>query len=352
MRKNKDKNRTQITLGLSVHRPEMARLMYDQMSRHEAIFLEEPPNPDFEQFLSGSLPVDDYLMQLDVEYPIFSRLMCNLLRKLKTEGKHLFQVEPFWEILLSIHQFFADGHHPNDIQKDSVQYPVYLAEKNATRALMAYYQTILSGSFNDTIKAIIQFARMDAARFRLRDSLRAQEIASMAKKYSSAYVEAGVMHYPMQRLLRHQLQKKEDVQVNFLADGPLKILGEKGHLFGPGDQLTLLYIYHPTIGNTRREIVLAARSIIYSKIIVKDELNDDLNTFPHLRDELNCIRRVRQLSLRDCRRLFPLVRRAQSSEAREIVNGYIQKRMPQINQRFDAKWQRRSMDNDHTSLQP
>lgn len=313
----------QVTLGLSLHRPEMIPLISNWMLRHEAIFLEEPPDPDFEQMLSGSLAVDDYLSLLDVEYPTFSQQMCKLLRELKAKGKHIFQVEPFWEILLSIHEFFVEGHHPGEIQKDSVQYPVYLAERNATQALLAYYQTVMAGSFDDTIRAIIRFARVDAARFGLRDSLRAQALAPLIKEYPSAFIEAGVIHYPLWRLLRRQVQPYHRVQLIFIADAALHTLGKKGHLFGPGDLLTLMYIFHPTVAQPKREALLAARSLIYSKIVAKEESTEDLNTLPHLRDELACIQIARRLSIDDCRRLFPLVRGAASSDARQIVAEYL-----------------------------
>jgi len=101
-------------------------------------------------------------------------------------------------------------------------------------------------------------------------------------------------------------------------------------LYSPGDQLTLLYIFHPGIRDSQRERMLAARSIIYSKIVLKEEVTDDLDTFPHLRDELGCIRIIKQLSLDDCRRLFPMVRREKTSEAREIVAEYRAELMPQI----------------------
>ena len=83
----------QVTIALSVHRPEMTPYISDQMRRHEAIFLEEPPDPGFKQMLAGRLAVDDYLAQLDVEYPTFSKNMCNVLQELKGQGKQIFQVE-------------------------------------------------------------------------------------------------------------------------------------------------------------------------------------------------------------------------------------------------------------------
>ena len=113
-------------------------------------------------------------------------------------------------------------------------------------------------------------------------------------------------------------------------------MGHRGHLFGPGDQLTLLYVYHPAIRNTRRERVLAARSMVHSKIALKEELADSLSTFPHLNDEVECIGMTRQLSMKDCRRLFPLVRRAGSAEAREIVTEYLAASRPHTNLKTGA----------------
>ncbi len=285
-----------VTIGLSLHRPEWIPWISGHMQRHEAILLEEPPEPGFNQMLAGRLAIDDYLMQVDVEYPDFSRKMCHLMRELKSQGKKIFQIEPFWEILLSIHEFFAAGHAPEELHKQSIQYPVYLAERNATRALLDYYHAVASGSFDDTVHAIMRFARMDGARFRLRDSLRAQEIASMVTRHATSYVEAGVMHYPLGQLLRKQLQDKVRVKTIFLADEALQKWGRKGHLYGPGDQLTLLYIFHPANRQTGRKKLLAARSIIYSKIVAKDEITENLNRLPHLRDELDCIGTANMLS--------------------------------------------------------
>ena len=312
----------QISVGLSFHRPEMIPLISEAMRRSEAVFLEEPPAPGFDQMIRGELSVDDYLLPIDVEYPAFSRDMCCLLRELHAAGKNIYQVEPFIESLLSIHEFFAEGHKPDDLTKNSIHFYVYRAERAATGALLAYYQTVGTGTFEEAIEAIIRFARTDAARFRLRDSLRAQELVSLVQEYPSSYIESGLIHYQLWRLLRDRLPSHVQVQPIFLADAALKTMGEKGHIYGPGDQLTLLYIFHPTISQPMWEKLLAARSMIYSKILEKQELDDTSGTFQHLRDELACIRAVRQLSIDDCRHLFPLIRHARSSEARQLVAAF------------------------------
>jgi len=308
-----------------MHRPEMVPFLADWMKRHDAVVLEEPPDEGFEQMLQGTIAVDDYIQQLDVEYPAFSRDMCYQLRRLRAEGKNIFQVEPFLEILIGIHEFFAEGHRPDELDPESAQYPVYLAERNATGALLAYYQIVMSGSFEASIAAIKQFARLDAARFRLRDSLRAQALAPLIKEYPSVFIEAGVIHYPLWRLLRRRMPPYHRVQLIFIADAALHTLGKKGHLFGPGDLLTLMYIFHPTVTQPKREALLAARSLIYSKLVAKQETTEDLNSLPHLCDELACIQIARQLSTDDCRQLFPVVRGATSSDARQLVAEYLAK---------------------------
>jgi hypothetical protein len=318
-----------ITVGLSLHRPEMIPWIAERMRQHEAVFLEEPGSPEFRRMLSGGLAIGDYLLPMDVEYPDFSRAMCLLQRELHAEGKAMFQVEPFIETLIHIQEFFADGGRPDGLSPDSLEYHVYKAEKAATAALLAYYQTVVTGPFEDAVDSVLRFARVDAARFRLRDSLRAQELARLIPKYGTSYVEAGLMHYQLWRLLRRLLPSAARVSPVFLANAARPSLSEKGHLYAPGDQLTFLYIFHPAISQPELEKLLGARSMVYSKILKKNELDERLETFPHLRDELACIRAIRQLSLEDCKRLFPLIRRAGTLEARGIITEFLVKRNQQ-----------------------
>ncbi|MGD2185070.1 MAG: hypothetical protein PVI71_03035 [Desulfobacterales bacterium] len=314
-----------ITIGFSIHRPEIISITADLIGNHEAIFLEDAPLPGFQRMLQGRLAVEDYLLSAEVEYPEFSRGMCRLLRQLHRNGKKILQVEPFLQNLFEIHAFFSQGHGPKELKPESIQRHVYLAERTATKALLDYYQTVINGSFEAAVKAIMRFARYDAVRFRLRDSLRAQALATQVTRYPSAFIEAGAIHYSLYPLLRNRLPKKVQIKFVFTAHKALKTLGQKGHLFGPGDQLTLTYIFHPAIKRTQRQALLAARSLIYTKLIEKEELSADLTTFPHIRNELACIRAVRLLSLGDCSRLFPLIRRLKTAQARQLVDDYFRR---------------------------
>jgi hypothetical protein len=119
------------------------------------------------------------------------------------------------------------------------------------------------------------------------------------------------------------MSSPNQVRLLFLADAAMETRSEKGHLYGPGDQLTLLYIFHATLKQPEREAILAARALIYSKLITKVEMTENLSALPHLRNEWACIQMVGQLSIDDCRRLFPLVRRVGTLEAQQTVADYL-----------------------------
>jgi hypothetical protein len=297
----------------------MVDLISAQMRRHEAVFLEEPPVPGFQRMLDGELSIGDYLLPQDLEYPGFSRAMCRLLREIHAEGIRIYQSEPFIENLVRIHEFFAEGHRPDELDPKSLSHYVYRAERAATGALLNYYQAVSAGSFEEALDAVMRFARADAARFRLRDSLRAQELARLIPGYGSSFVEAGLMHFPLWRMLRQLLPASARVRPVFLADAAPGFQGKTGRFYGPGDQLTLLYVLHPATAQPPRERLLAARAMIHAKILEKEEMEGGQGDFRHLRDELACIQAVRGLSFEDCRQLFPRLRRAGTSGARGIL---------------------------------
>jgi len=305
------------------------------MYRHDVIFLEEPITNGLQKMLQGDLSIDDYLLHTEIEYPEFSHRMCGLLRELYKNGKKIIQLEPFLENLVAIHTFFSQGHGPKELQPQSVRHQVYEAERNATKALIDYYQIVMNGSFEATIQAIIRFARADAARFRLRDSMRAEALAVELKKGSFAFIEAGVLHLALYHQLKKRLPESVQLKPAFLPRNVLKTLGLKGHLTGPGDQLTLIYVFHPQTQGTFREALLAARSLIYSKMIEKEEISVGLGSFPHIHNELACIGTVKLLTFEDCNRLFPLIRRVKTQHAQELVDDYLfrVKKIPRKNQK-------------------
>ena len=310
------------TLVLANHRPETIPLVRRLMAAHDTILLEEPPDKRFAPMLDGKIPIDAYLEDQDLEYPEFSRQMARILRERRRAGTRLVQVEPFIEVLLAIHDRFADGQRPQDLPAGTDLQRVYLAERSATAALIDFYSASSTDRFEATVEAVKRFARADAQRFALRDRMRAQAIAALVPQTGKAYIEAGQIHYPLWRELRRQLPTGYPLRVHFLMAGVVRQLGYRRHLFGPGDLLTLYFRFHPR-GRFQAEDLFAARALIYNKLILKEEIAAAEDTYPHTRDELEVGRVTDRLSIDDCRRLYPRVRRSSTAESRQIVMRYL-----------------------------
>ena len=311
-----------VTIVFSSHRPETLRLASRAMRCHDTIFLEEPPTPRFYRMLEGDITIEDYLLERDFEFPGFSYKMCRLFRNLKKEGKTFYQVEPFLDILGSIHEFFAKGGTFREFDPHSTQFQVYMAEKRATRELLNYYQTVLQGSFEATLEAVKQFARADAARIVLRDKMRAKALKPLLLAFASAYVEAGYIHCALWRELKRRLSDHVCLKRVFLMAPIVKPLLGKRQALGPGDILTLLYMFHPNIQGKRINL-LAARSLVFIKLLEKKEMTEEDGHYPHIRNEVETIQKVGNLSFDDCRTLFPEIRLVKTEKARSIMEAYI-----------------------------
>ena len=316
---------SRATLVLANHRPESIDAARQLMEQHDAVILEEPPDDLFPQMLSGKMSISSYLETLDIEYPEFSRRMSSALQRLHTAGKKLVQLEPFLEGLLQIHSLFADGGSPADLKPGSSLHAIYEAERSATAALLDFYRVVVNGHFEAAVEAVKHFSRTDAQRFMLRDEMRAEALSQVITGTGSWYIEAGPIHYPLWMELKRRLPAGYPLKVKFLMADAVRAMGYRDHLYGPGDLLTLLHRLHPDRSDPREDL-LAARALVYNKMIAKEEMVDSADPFPHTRDELHTAAIVRQLTIADCRRLFPFVRRVNTESAREMVRHYLERK--------------------------
>ncbi len=310
-----------VTLAFSTHRPEVLPFAASQMQIHDVIILEEPPIPGFKAMLDGSLPIDEYLLQVDFEFPVFARQVCLLLRGLHQAGKVILQVDPYMEILGMVHDFFADGFSPDQIATDTPEKEVYDTEREWTGSLLTFYEQSVRAAFADVVAAVKAFARTDAARGRLRDRLRAEMLEEIMPAYQSIYVEAGYIHFKLFRELRGRIPDCCRLQPLYLMEPVVRRLQGRRQALGPGDLLTLLYTFYPDYQGGRATL-LAARSLIYIKILAKEEITQDDDPYPHTRNEIESARLVAHLSFNDCWKLYEKIRWKTTTEARAMVRAY------------------------------
>jgi len=315
-----------ITIGFSSHHVEALPYSREQMERHRTIILEDPPSPSFRQMLEGSISLDDYLYELDSGFPEFDRRMHRLLIELRRRGKRILQVEPYLERLLQIHELFADGSKPEAVLCMKELRDVYLAEKRATGSLISFYALSMKAPFEEVVEGVKRFARADALRLVLRERLRARAIAGQVRPGDSTYVEAGYIHYPLCRFLRQELGRRETIGVVFLLDPVVRKLGGKRRNLGPGDTLTLHYAFDNKLPEVSARL-LAARSLIYIKLINKEELLPGESEAPHSEDEVMVNRLVDSLDFEQCRALFDRIRLADRRTALELTRAFTKETM-------------------------
>jgi hypothetical protein len=312
-----------ITIGFSSHRAEIIPFARQWMEQHQIVVLEEPPHPKFEDMLNGDLSIDDYLMEIDIGFPEFERLMCKELRELHQKGKKLFQVEPYLERLLEIHEYFAQGMTPVEVLNMARLKAVYLAEKSATGALINYYARSIEKDFKQVIESVKAFAHADAQRSKLRSILRAEAIAALDTN-KKVYVEAGYIHYPLYRCLLHEFKGNRNLRVVYLMQPVFKKLRCKRRNMGPGDILTLYYALNLPIKEDLADL-LAARSLIYTQLIQTEEmLPDHSNTTPHSSDEALVNRLVDPLGFEDCATIYSKIRFKNRRESLDFVKYCVQ----------------------------
>jgi hypothetical protein len=314
----------QVTVAYSEHRLETLPHAAALMHRHETVFLEEPFDPAFSRMLAGKIGVDTYIAGLDTEYPEFSRQSCRLFRKLASQGIRFYQVEPFLDELIQVHEMFAAGQRPTDIAPNTARMQVYLAEKRATKTLISFYRAAVDQPFDTVLEHLKEFARADAARFRLRDHMRVRALSEHLKQAPSAYIEAGTMHLGLHRALQGQVPFARPITHRHVMAAQTLALTGRSYLMGPGDVLTLRYIINPRANSASCER-LAARSLIFSKITAKEELLADDGLFPHLRDQWQAIQTVNRLDVADCKMLFNDIRAKKTMAAKAHVDDYRQK---------------------------
>jgi hypothetical protein len=311
--------RTKITIGFSTHRPEILPFAAEAMGRHDLILLEDPPTPGFAEMLQGDQSVGEYLLGTDMEFPEFSKHSCLLYQDLWRRGKELAQVEPYLERLVRIHEHLADGGKPTDFEEDSPERRVYESEHRATSTLLAFYASSIQDPFERIVASVKAFARSDAARLMIRDSMRAEAILGLARDHTSIYVESGYIHYPLVTALLRRRFAGCHLNVQYLAEPVVRPLTGRRNVWGPGDRLTLLYAFHPDYTGADADL-LAARSLIYIKILEKEEISGETGPYPHTENEIWSAKTVSSLDMRACKSLFEKIRLKKSRDARCIVS--------------------------------
>ena len=301
-----------ITVAWSEFRLEALPLAERLMTQHALVILEEPPTPGFAAMLDGEMDVDAYLELTDFEFPAYQKAACQAFQRIHGQGVDFAQVHPWMEELITIHEFFLAGNTPQDLQPNSPAWEVYCLERQWTKALIDFYQAAGGRDWEGLLAALIQFAQVDAAKFRAMDLWRAQAVAALAADHHGAmYVEAGALHWTLWQELRQRLGRR--VRACHIL-GPTSRQRWGRRLLAPGDRLTLGFLGNPM--DPARQRLLAARALVYNRLLVKEEMFPCPEApFPHLDHEAAILERIESWDEEQCRQVFFQVRRLSPAQA-------------------------------------
>ena len=291
------------------HRVEMLKHFEEYAEKFDKIVIEEPRDNLFEKMLKGEIAIEDYVDQLNTAFPLYSQYQCELLRKLYSAGKEIYQIEPYLEILEMIHKAIEKNKLDELPDNEDVR-KVREIERKVNKAWIEYQEAFIRKDFDGLVNAMIEFTKADAERFKIRDEMRAREIAKIDGK---VLVEAGHIHILLPQYLENYGFKVSTVS---LPEMVAKKLGIEFYQ-NPGNLLTVKFMLGEKVDENEAKI-MAARGLIYISLTPKEELlpSDD-EPYPHLIRECKLAKIVNKLSYEECKRLFYKIWTRRSSEAKE-----------------------------------
>jgi len=312
-----------MCLGFTSFRPETLPYAESKMHGFSAIVLEEPQTPGFEEMLRGVLSVEDYLLLTDFAFVRFAEESCGLMRRLYRKGAAILQVDPYMDELVRIHEYFASGGSPEGIEATTLTGEVYACERIWTGRLLDFYRSSRKDDFRELVETIKAFARIDAERGLFRNRLRADALEALLPAYSSIYVEAGYLHLSLQKELLSRPTVRPGFESFYVLEPVMRDLMGRKQLFTPGDLLTFLYTFGKAASDSQAD-TLAARSLVYNKIVAKEELPaTESDPHPHARDEVRAVSLANAFSFESCRAIYPRIRSLPTAQALEAVKEWL-----------------------------
>ncbi|RLI74101.1 hypothetical protein DRO97_06370 [Archaeoglobales archaeon] len=270
------------------HRVEFLEHFESEAMKYDVIVLEEPKNDRLFEYFDGKITRDEYVKSLDTSFPHYTLLHLELLRRLHKKGKKILQIEPYLEKLNKIYELIEKG----EVGGDPV---VREVERKVTRAWIEYQEAFMKKDFDELVEKTIEYTKVDAERFKVRDEMRAEKIVELD---GEVLVEAGQIHILLPIFL---MERGCEVLTKSIPNEIAKNLGYEWS-FNPGSELTKKYMLNEDV---KDEKLIAARALIYISMISKKEiLPSEKEKYPHLMDEIKVVSFVNKLNYNDCKKLF------------------------------------------------
>ncbi len=292
------------------HRIEYLKDFFDLAKRGDIIILEEPDFGIIDLLSKDILDIDFYIDFLYSEFSEYLREQYMYIKELVNSGKIVLQVEPYLTKLVELYHFIEMNIFNDALLYDDFLKYVHSVENYVSKLLIEYYDTILNGTFEEAVNAVIKFAKADAFRIYIRDLLRCFKICEIVNDYGKDVkyvVEAGLIHKKISSMIERICKDTTySIDVKDVRARKLGIILPTH----PGYELTYIFLEGQPF-NEYRCRDLAAKCIVYTLAIKKQELRPlSFLSYPHLIDEYRVLEFVNKLNYDMCRRIYEKYRKS------------------------------------------
>ncbi|ADY00714.1 hypothetical protein VMUT_0503 [Vulcanisaeta moutnovskia 768-28] len=275
-----------------------------EIAQHYDVFIVEVPDVEgVRRYLNGEIDFDQLLYEIEYFDVNYARVFYGVLKELNKGGIEVIPIDPYGLISMKIRiKAITGGLSSISISNEEV-YIAYMETKIA-EAYRGYNSALFRRSFDDSVRWVIKYARLDTERIKFKSELRARELTKVLGAFRGRDILIHADHYNeiLVEYLGSKLMCRPSVMR--LNDVVSKRLGVRT-LHHPGLVLTHNYLYGITM-DENKEYLLGAQALIYTilKMKVLGGVDKDLLGDRAILIDNTLIRFAYNLSLNEARKLF------------------------------------------------
>ncbi len=281
----------EVIVALTPPRPESVQDLEELVDKYHirSIVFELPEPSLLEKFLKGEVTVDDVLLDLELEYPIFTRELLLLAKRLHDRGIRVLFVDPYQEIAtrIKVKLFLRKGLE--ELDRDLTARYIAMLELNLGKIFQEYYKAYSRRDFDKLVEVTLRYAKFDAERTRFRTELRIRRLQEL---WNSIERPVLVHTHFINKLLPKEIERRlgTPVKVVDIYEEQLKKIGRR--IEHPGRRLTQAYLLHDENDPNKLKILAAKTVVLVSQYPPAELVPTPENRYPMLRKDIEILEQL------------------------------------------------------------
>jgi len=294
-----------IIVALTPPRPEAIQDLEAILREYgiRTFILELPEPPLMKDFLEGKVSVDDVLLDLELEYPMFTRELLLLAKRAHDSGIDVLPIDPYQEIAtrIKIKLFFRKGLE--ELDRDLTARYIAMLELNIGKIFQEYYKAYSRRDFDKLIQTTMRYAKFDAERTRFRTELRIRKIIEI---FQSLKKPVLIHTHFINKLLPRELERRLGIKVKTvdIYEKELSKIGKRG-IEHPGRRLTQAYLLHDETNIEKLKTLAAKTLILVSQYPPAELMPRPEEPYPMLKKDIEILEQIKNVEdIEELKRIY------------------------------------------------